>query len=376
MKSSLTGSLAVVALASQAFAGGENASEWLGLDQELQALSSNISLDNHEGGPEFGVLLRSSLVSSDDFTSGAEDTLGFAINDARLWGQGSVGDFHWRMSANAVERTTLLESLNSGSFSGSPTDLDLGLEDAYAVLALNENLDLKMGRFIPPSFQSARWGNQDGLLFVNRTNLGGFGYQWQEGLSLSGDYQDGLSWTIAAMNGLDGTGDELDLRGRIEYATGEQVGNHEGGLGYGDDLSAVIGLTYADEGSADDGTWFGLDVTARVAGFSFHAEVADFDDDWAGALGPIFGNLTYSDGGPSPYSATIGYCIPDTDFEVAIRYEDLDDDADTTAMTIGANMYMEGHNGKWQLNFVDISSDVDANEGSAIILGLTVGSDS
>jgi hypothetical protein len=375
MKSSLTGSLAVVALASQAFAGGETNSEWLGLDQELHALSSNISLQDNEG-PEFGVLLRSSLVSSDDFTTGTEDTLGFALNDARLWGQGSLGDFTWRMSANALARTSVLESLNSGSFSGTASDLDLGLEDAYASLALNENLDLTMGRFIPPSFQSGTWGNQDGLLFVNRTNLGAFGYQWQEGVSLSGNYDDGLSWVIAAMNGLDGTADELDLRGRIEYATGEQVGNHEGGLGYGDDLSAVIGLTYADEGAADDGTWFGLDVTARVAGFSFHAEVADFDDDWAGALGTFFGGLSYTDGGPSPYSATVGYCIPDTDFELAVRYEDLDDDAETTLLTFGANMYMEGHNGKWQLNFLDVSSDDAGVEGSAILLGLTVGSDS
>ena len=368
MKSSLTGSLAVVALASQAFAGGETNSEWLGLDQELHALSSNISLDNHEG-PEFGVLLRASLISGDDFTA---DTLGVNGNDASLWAQGSLGDFSWRMSANAYGQAALLNNLQTTNNGGA-----LALEDAYVSMALNENLDLTMGRFVAPSFQSGTWGNQDGLLFINRTNLGAFGYQWDNGVQLSGDYSDGLSWAIAAMNGADGNTDELDLRGRLEYAMGEQVGNHEGGLGYGDDLSAVIGLTYGDEGAADDGSWFGLDVTARVAGFSFHAEMADFDDDWAAVFtGNNFFGTSYTDGGPSPYSATVGYCIPDTDFEVALRYEDLDDDAETTVMTFGANMYMDGHNGKWQLNFVQADSDDDAIDGSAILLGLTVGSDS
>lgn len=378
MKSSLTGSLAIAALASQALAGGETNSDWLGLDQELHALSSNISLDNHEGA-NFGVLLRTSLVSSDDLQSGFDtdgdgvpdsegDTLGWTMNDARIWGEGSLGDgITWRLSINGFEQPNLLEEVADaadlaaefglGSSTGNPT---VGLEDAFASIALNENLALTMGRFVAPSFQSANT-RQDSLLFVNRTVLGGFGYQWQEGVMLGGDYEDGLAWWIAAMNGFDGTADELDLRGRLEYSTGGRTSGYnvasEGARGAGDDLAATIGLTYADDGGfGDDSTWFALDVSATVGGFFFAAEVADGDDDTPFA-------------GTSPFAATVSYAIPDTDFELAARFEDLDNDV--TVTTIGANMYMEGHNGKWQLNFIDIADDSDTIEGSAIALGLT-----
>jgi hypothetical protein len=389
MKSSLTGSLAVAALASQAFAGGENASEWLGLDQELHALSSNISLDNNDGA-EFGALLRTSLVSSDDFTSGAEDTLGWLVNDARIWGEGNLGEsFHWRVSVNGFDQFGLTSEQETGleiDDAGTPADTSddtlvpvsaatpfgLGasssgvlLEDAFASVALNDNLSLTMGRFVAPSFQSANT-RQDGLLFINRTVLGSFGYQWAEGVMLGGDYEDGLSWWIAAMNGVDGTADELDLRGRLEYSTGGRVSGYnrasEGALGAGEDLAATIGLTYADDGGfGEDSTWFGLDVSATVAGFYFHAEVADGDDDTPFA-------------GGSPFAATVSYAIPNTDFEVAARFEDLDNEV--TVTTLGVNMYMEGHNGKWQLNFIDVADDNAGAplEGSAIALGLTVGS--
>lgn len=369
MKSSLTGSLAIAALASQALAGGETNSDWLGLDQELHALSSNISLDTDDN-VDFGVLLRTSLVSSDDFTTGTEDTLGWVMNDARVWGQGSLGDgITWRLSLNGYEQPSFATATSAaeigtafgiGMSTGNPS---VGLEDAFASIALNDNLALTMGRFVAPSFQSANT-RQDSLLFVNRTVLGGFGYQWQEGVMLGGDYEDGLAWWIAAMNGVDGTADELDLRGRLEYSTGGRTSGYnvatEGARGAGDDLAATIGLTYADDGGfGDDSTWFALDVSATVSGFYFHVELADGDDDTPFA-------------GGSPFAATVSYAIPDTDFEIAARFEDLDNDV--TVTTIGANMYMEGHNGKWQLNFIDIADDSDTVEGSAIALGLTVGS--
>jgi hypothetical protein len=363
MKSSLTGSLAVAALASQAFAGGENASEWLGLDQELHALSSNISLDTDDT-VNFGALLRTSLWSSSDFTSGSgEDTLGFVMNDARVWGEGEVGEFSWRLSINGYEQTGIDAVTDLLTSTAATSDPGVVLEDAFGSVNLNENLQLTMGRFIAPSFQSANT-RQDSLLFINRTVLGHFGYSWQEGVMLGGDYDDGLAWWIAAMNGGDGTDDELDLRGRIEYSTGDRVSGYnratEGALGSGDDLAATIGLTYADDGSVEDGTWFALDVSATVAGFYFHGEVADFDDG-----DPKFG-------GTSPFAATVSYAIPDTDFEIAARFEDLDDTAGTTVITFGANMYMEGHNGKWQLNFVSSENDID-DDGSALAFGLTVG---
>ncbi|MHC4378931.1 MAG: hypothetical protein ACYS26_20205, partial [Planctomycetota bacterium] len=362
MKPSLTGSLAVAALASQAFAGGETASEWLGLDKELHALSSNISLDNHEGA-NFGALLRTSLISSDDFGSGNdEDTLGWLVNDARIWGEGNLGEsFRWRISVNGFDQfgltseqqtieiddqgdsdptnDTAIPVLAATPFGLGASSSGVLLEDAFASLALNDNLSLTMGRFVAPSFQSANT-RQDGLLFINRTVLGSFGYQWSEGVMLGGDYDDGLAWWVAAMNGTDGIADELDLRGRIEYSTGGRVSGYnkanEGALGAGEDLAATIGLTYADDGGfGDDSTWFALDVSATVAGFYLHAEAGDFDDTAPGFAGS------------TPFAVTASYAIPDSDFEVAARFEDLDNDV--TVTTIGANMYMEGHNGKWQL---------------------------
>jgi len=60
-------------------------------------------------------------------------------------------------------------------------------------------------------------------------------------------------------------------------------------------------------------------------------------------------------------------------WEIAVRYEDLDDMNDTTRATAGLNYYMGGHNAKWQLNFSTSDSDIKANEIDVIALALVVG---
>jgi hypothetical protein len=58
--------------------------------------------------------------------------------------------------------------------------------------------------------------------------------------------------------------------------------------------------------------------------------------------------------------------------ELAVRYEDFDDSDNTTAITIGANWYLQGHAAKWQANYVTVAADTSANEFDLIQVGLTV----
>ena len=98
MTTFLRGATALVALGGPLWASSGTTSDWLGLDEELNSLASTVTLQGNE--PNFGGLLRTNVLWSDDFnggTPGAEDLLGADITDAKLWAQGDVGEIGWRV---------------------------------------------------------------------------------------------------------------------------------------------------------------------------------------------------------------------------------------------------------------------------------------
>jgi hypothetical protein len=74
----------------------------------------------------------------------------------------------------------------------------------------------------------------------------------------------------------------------------------------------------------------------------------------------------------SPWALAASYMLDPEKYEVAIRYEMLDDVNDVKALTVGVNRYVAGHDAKWMLNVADASSDLDSQDGMAVALGLTV----
>lgn len=370
----LTG-VCAFALGNLALAGTEPSSDWLGLDEELNAIASNVNLQG--GGVELGALVRAAYISAsgDDFggLSGGEDQLGLVIDDVELWSQGQLGDYFWRISVDFGDTFSpyfIGNLLNTNSLVN--TDREDTLEDAFARWNFSENFNLQVGHFIfPTTFTSA--ANPDSLVLLSRSSVGEYFHTYGLGAMLTGDYEM-LQWYLAAFNGADGTDDDQELRGRLVYNIGAGANRTEGALGASDELNAALGLSYVDDGELDDGSVLVFDLTSTVAGFSLGAEFASFDEDHAtvpAGFGPTSG-LTYTDG-MDVIAFTVGYLLTE-EWEIAGRYEQLDDEDDSTLMSIGINYYQMGHNAKWQLMYMDFASDVAAQEGSLIGLGLTIGS--
>jgi hypothetical protein len=377
----LTG-VCAFALGNLATAGTEASSDWLGLDEELNAIASNVNLQG--GGVELGALVRAAYISAsgDDFggfTSG-EDQLGLVIDDAELWSQGNLGDYFWRVSVDFGDGFSpyFLGNLNGGTQALNDAGLanttrNDTLEDAYARWNFHENFNLQVGHYIfPTTFSSS--SNMDSLLLLSRTSVGEYFHSYSLGAMLSGDYDGTFLWHLAVLNGADGTDDDQELRGRAIYNIGGGRNRTEGALGANDELNAAIGVSYVDDGELDDGSVLVFDAIATVAGFSIGGEYAAFDDDHA-TVGPGFGptiGLNYTEG-MDVIAFNLGYLLSEN-WELGGRYEQLDDEDDSTLMSIGINYYQMGHNAKWQLMYMDLASDVAAQEGSLIGLGLTVGS--
>ena len=378
----LTG-VCAFALGNLATAGTEAKSDWLGLDEELNAIASNVNLQG--GGVELGALVRAAYISAsgDDFggLSAGEDQLGLVIDDVELWSQGNLGDYFWRVSVDFGGFNSTASQSYSPYFIGNllntnslvNTSKEDFLEDAFARWNFSENFNLQVGHFsFPTTFSSS--SNPDSLLLLSRSSVGEYFHTYSLGAMLSGDYDGTLQWHLAVLNGADGTDDDQELRGRAVYNIGSGRNRTEGALGANDELNAAIGVSYVDDGELDDGSVLVFDAIATVAGFSIGGEYAAFDDDHA-TVGPGFGptiGLNYTEG-MDVIAFNLGYLLSEN-WELGGRYEQLDDEDDSTLMSIGINYYQMGHNAKWQLMYMDLASDVAAQEGSLIGLGLTVGS--
>lgn len=336
------------------------ASDWKSLDASLA-----VTGDGATGGPAMGALIRSSLDFSDDdgYTVGSEDLTGVRFQDATVWATGTVGQFFWRLSFDFAGSTG--EPSNSGSdgIGGA------SLEDAFAQWTCSQtHLRITMGQFLCPPLRSSNTAKH-GLLFIDRTVLGNRFYAFSPGLAVDGDV-DAFHWKVAAQNGADGASEDWAITARGEYYLNGGLGNVEGAMGgKGDGTQGTIGVSYFDEGDLGDGSMIAADATIVFDSFSVTAEIADLDDD----LGPMAFNVTE---GNTPWALTGSWLTASREWEVALRLQDHDDDDDTQVVSGGLNWYHGGHKAKWQLNVSDYSSDVSANEGTLIQIGLTVGSDS
>ncbi len=388
MKTFLSGAIFLSAFGGPLLANGAT-SDWLGLDEELNSLASAVTLQGSE--PSFGALLRANVLMTSDFNGGgpgSEDILGFDLEDAKLWAKGDLGDFSWRImfdfaneesgtpgggAATAEGKSYLTDLANANSSSSYAA----ALQDAYATWDLNEMLTLTFGRFRAPTTRSM-WISSDQLLFLHRSLLGEFGYTFDEGVMLSGTYESNFSWHVSAQNGGDGLEDDLRLNGRAEYAFGMPAPMTEGAWVNTDEIEATVGVFIGDDGdpsgtggSGIDGGYYGLDVTANMGQLAFYGELANLDNGVAAGFGALNGT-SYSDDA-TPWSAAVSYMLSPEEWEVALRYEDLDDASNTNVLTLGANYYMTGHNAKWQLNVITVDSDSNALDGTLFGLGLTLG---
>ncbi len=346
--------------------GVPTAEEWLRLDRELDSLSTTFAPQD-PAGVRIGGLVRSSFDLSGDVifepTPGS-DLGGFHLQDVTVWLEGSVGDVDLRIS---------MDGANQANSAWPPTAPTSGLDtvqvqDAYGRWNLNESFRVYMGQFKCPVLMSSQvW--QGNLVMIDRTRLGQMFDVWQPGAAATFDTER-LHFKLAVQNGADGVADEFGMVARGEFKLGAGAKEYEGAYGTEGGTHATIGAAYFNDssqvGGNDLGTAIAVDGYARLGHFSLHAEIMDMDEELAGNMG-----LSTSGADAMPFSATAGFLLPAETIEIALRFQDMDDDVGTTAIGGGVNYYSHGHAAKWQLNASQLDNDVD--DGMIIQLGLAVG---
>lgn len=358
-----------VALTLVSAPGFANENEWSSLDQEINNLSTSLSAQN-AAGPKLGGFIKTSFRYSDDTDAlfggppNDEDEVGFKLDKARIEITGDVGqDYSYKLSFELTD-------------SSAPI-----VRDAYVTWKVAESVNGTMGRFRKPFLRSSIVGDKN-LLLYERTGLGGFFEAREEGLMFSGNF-DTVEWWLAGQNGIDGKQDDWNYTIRlVANLMGSGVGKVEGAYGAGEETNLTIGAAYGDEQELDDGATIAVEAALTSGPFSIAGELVDFDKGTAGSFPSKSGDdlhygssntfVSVDPADSTPWDVTASYLFTDV-YEAALRYEDGDDDDDTTAWTIGVNRYIQGHDIKWTLQVLSSSSDDPTNEVTEWTLGLTLG---
>ena len=191
-----------LAAASSVGSATDGSDEWLGLDQEINALTSSVSPQG--GGVDVGALIRSSYLNVDDdltessSVSGSpgfndDEIGGFVFQDVDVWLEGEIGDFDWRVNIDFddgeeddFDKGTSLDDLfDILDFGSGGTGGGAQLEDAYADWDVNENFSIMWGQFKFPTLLSNQV-DPNHQIFIDRTILGQLFDDWDLGAMVHG----------------------------------------------------------------------------------------------------------------------------------------------------------------------------------------------
>jgi len=305
---------------------------WASLDQEISGLSSSLSAQN-AGGPKVGGWVITSVNNNSD-----NDIMGFDLNEVRLHVTGDVSnDYSYKVSFEFE-------------------DGDAVLKDAFIKWKLMDNISGTMGQFYLPTFRSAT-SDETKLLFLNRTINGTILNVRDQGIMAGGSFEM-LNFAVAVQDGEDGDTDEFRITLNVTAdVMGKGAGGVEGAYGAAEGTNLSVGGFYhMDDGAnAGDGNdVFGVEAYFTMGALAAAAEFGDYDA-----------------ANQSPYSVTGSYLFTEM-YEAAVRYEDADDAADTTFISVGVNRYSAGHNLKWTAQYVMGSSDDAALDTDTISVGATL----
>jgi len=365
MNKFVIGALALTAASPLSFAGSET-KDWSGLDREIENLGASLTA----AGPGFAVsgFVRSRFAWSSDQDFGAaagdQDLTGFNVDNARVYFSGNAGDYGVFISAD-------------GATGGA------ALLDAFGTFPIFEQVKGQMGQFKIPFLWSSLVDDNN-LLFLDRSYNGQIFDSRDIGIQVSGAWEQ-LSWWLALQNGIDGVAEDFQWTARVQFnALGAGTGMQEGAYGASEDSNLTVGVAYTDEGADNTlgpvGSAVALDVGFASGPFSVHGEIVDFDDDRmpvpglsgsTGVMGPA--GFSTTTGSETPWSVMVGYMITPNEYEIAGRWQDMDDGDNGDEWGIAVNRYVQGHNAKWTLQYTSFSSDDTTIEADTIALGLCVG---
>jgi len=345
--------------------------EWSSLDKEMENLSASLSAQNAPGPKASGYVRISYRHSGDgealDINGSAGnpaiDESGFKLENVRIEVSGDAGsDYSYKVSFD----------LKGGSAE---------LKDAYVKWKIAEDFSGTMGNFKQPFLHSGLVSKRS-LLFIDRTALGRFFSERNLGLMVGGSF-DTVDWAIAGQNDNDGKEDEHLFTARIAaHLMGSGAGKVEGAYGASEETALSVGLAVADKGTLVDGQHFAVDASMTSGPFSVAAELVDFDkgdtagnwavggkdDIWYGSDNAF---TSWDPADTTPWSLTFSYMFTAM-YEVGVRYEDADNVDDQTALSIVVNRYVQGHDIKWQVQYMTADGDQTFTDLDEISIGLTV----
>ncbi len=355
--------IALTAVSASAFATDNG---WVSLDQEINNLNASLSAQNATG-PKVGGYARirwdtSSDVQINDPVSGTNhDLQGFSLQNVRVEVTGDAGsDYSYKVSFDLASGAALLR-------------------DAWAKFKIGDQVYGKFGNFKANFLRTSTVADNKTAL-LDRTILGGVGI-WNTrdvGLELGFTY-DTITVTVGGQNGTDLQGKETELCAKAAInLMGGGVGKVEGAYGAGDATALTVGVSYLDDSNLDNSTAIAGEVELTSGPFSVAAEIVsldtnlgfgiDLDGDGIADVGSI---------DSTPWDITGSYLFSDM-WEGVIRYEDLDDTANTSVVTLGVNYFVSGHDIKWTAQYSNLATDATLSGGggsadtSVVSIGLSV----
>jgi hypothetical protein len=343
-------------LAVPGLAAGSGTDEWLSLDKEIAELAQATATAQQAEAPK-GIQVSAWIKthydnSNDEAYEPAPDTdlSGFGFESLRINFTGKIGAYELKLSMDGKSGT-------------------MQLRDAYVRFQIAENFHGWMGNF-KSRFLFSSWESDDKMITYRRTALG-YAYNVRDvGVML--DYLLGPVLVLGQLqNGDDSAGDEWAITGKaIVTAIGKPIEKQSGGYGPDAETALTFGLGYFDDSNVDETTAISAEAMFTSGPFWAHGEIVDHDDGFSGlTAGPA--QDASERGGTTPWDATLAFMFS-ANVELIGRYEDADDDADTSTILGGVNYYVNGHATKWQLNYSVTDSDDADQDGDLLTLGLVV----
>jgi hypothetical protein len=380
MNKFVIGALAITSAGSLAYAGGAETKEWSKLDRDILSLNS-ASVPGAE--VQFSGFVRVRGAHSNDVDvdndplNGEQELRGFGMDNVRVMVDLSQGDFGAHIALDAVQ------------FNESTLVNDLGnvfVLDAFATAKIAEGWMGQIGRFRAPFLGSALI-EENNMLLLDRTFNGQVWDFREEGVQVGAVY-DRVGFALAVQNGSDGLVNGYRWTGRVTFTPMGAIGNQEGAFGAPSETSFRLAAAYSDDtddstGHEQDGEAWAVEGNLTQGPFSLHIEMVDYEDDVTPHSDPnlstgVINAVTHVPavgtfhGSETPWSATLGFLVQ-PNVELVGRYEDLDDSDDTTATTLGVNVYGAGHNAKFTVQASRLESDDTDKEIDTLAIGVTVG---
>ena len=342
----------------------QNQGDWQGLDQEIQNLATSLQGESGVNISGYTVIRwdYSGDVSPGGVPVGATDLSGFNVQNARISITGEVGDYGFKIqpdfAATSISATSSL------------------LRDAKVWWNFGDNFKLTVGQYkVPFSRRFLTSSNKKAFLDPNLYQImytaagppiAGAAPSLisirDQGLMVGGA-MDMFDWDISVSNGGDSTSEKYMIAGRVAvHVMGGGAPTYEGGYGLGDESAMTIGAAYMNDGSlaAGKSSWT-LDALWAMNPFTVGASVVGFGkgyttDAMSQTSWDIYGT----------------YMFTPNEWELALKYEMVDDFADTKAFTIGVNWYLYGPDSKWQLNYKNLTRSSGFADGGVIEAGLVL----